>query len=93
MADSCQNVARGVGKTVYDPAIHHRRSIRHPDYFPQVALDEWVVMPDHALHLASSVVIGQLAPDGMLACLLADLRRDIPVCYLETQNARKETKA
>ncbi len=45
----------------------------------------------YALHLASNVVIGQLAPDGMLACLLADLRRDIPVYYLESQDARKET--
>lgn len=232
-ADSSHNVARGAGKTAYDPAIHHRRSIRlrgHdyagggvyfvtlcvadrrplfgtvvggrmalndagriaaacwreiPDHFPQVVLDEWIVMPDHvhgilmignaergtagrapaviggflspmeravfeacladgtsmvwilarglpghfptrvqraidggrllvmtpfeaavegfsaaraawcnqyALHLASSVVIGQLAPDGMLACLLADLRRDIPVYYL-AQDARKETSA
>lgn len=47
----------------------------------------------YALHLASNVVIGQLAPDGMLACLLADLRRDIPVYYLEAQGARKETCA
>ena len=36
----------------------------------------------YALHLAASAVIGQLAPDGMLACLLADLHRDIPVHYL-----------
>jgi hypothetical protein len=27
----------------------------------------------YALHLARNIVIGQLAPDGMLACLLADL--------------------
>jgi putative transposase len=39
----------------------------------------------YALHLAANAVIGQLAPDGMLACLLADLRRDIPVHYLSAQ--------
>jgi hypothetical protein len=37
----------------------------------------------YALHLAANSVIGRLAPDGMLACLLADLRHDIPVHYLE----------
>ena len=45
----------------------------------------------YTLHLAASAVIGHLSPDGMLACLLADLRRDIPVYYLEDQNDRKET--
>jgi hypothetical protein len=40
---------------------------------------------EYALHLASNAVIGHLSPDGMLACLLADLRRDIPVHYLEPQ--------
>jgi putative transposase len=39
----------------------------------------------YALHLAANAVIGQLAPDGMLACLLADLRRDMPVHYLSAQ--------
>ena len=41
----------------------------------------------YALHLAANAVIGRLAPDGMLACLLADLRRDIPVRYLEDPTA------
>lgn len=40
----------------------------------------------YALHLAANAVIGQLAPDGMLACLLADLRRDIPVHCLSPQS-------
>ncbi|MCO5061347.1 MAG: transposase [Kiritimatiellae bacterium] len=40
----------------------------------------------YALHLAHNAVIGHLAPDGMLACLLADLRRDIPVHYLDQGN-------
>lgn len=40
---------------------------------------------EYALHLAANAVIGHLAPDGMLACMLADLRRDIPVRYLEPQ--------
>jgi hypothetical protein len=43
----------------------------------------------YALHLASGAVIGHLAPDGMLACLLADLRRDIPIRYLEPQTGRE----
>ena len=46
----------------------------------------------YALHLAASAVIGRLAPDGMLACLLADLRRDIPVRYVEPQHVRKDTE-
>jgi REP element-mobilizing transposase RayT len=37
----------------------------------------------YALHLAVNAVIGRFVPDGMLACLLADLRRDIPIRYLE----------
>ena len=44
----------------------------------------------YALHLAASAVIGRLAPDGMLACLLADLRRDIPVRYVDPQHARND---
>ena len=36
----------------------------------------------YVLHVAQSVVIGQLAPDGMLACLLADLPQDKPVVVL-----------
>ena len=46
----------------------------------------------YALHLAANAVIGHLVPDGMLACLLADLRRDIPVRYVEPQHARKDTE-
>ncbi len=30
----------------------------------------------YVLHLAQRIVIGQLTPDGMLACLLADLAED-----------------
>jgi REP element-mobilizing transposase RayT len=37
---------------------------------------------EYALDAAQSVVIGQLAPDGMLACLLADLPDDKPVVVL-----------
>ena len=37
---------------------------------------------DYALHLATNAVIGHLNPDGMLACLLMDLRRAIPVHIL-----------
>ena len=44
----------------------------------------------YALHLAKNAVIGCLAPDGMLACLLADLRRDIPIRHVEPQLALKE---
>jgi putative transposase len=36
----------------------------------------------YVLHLAPRVVIGQLAPDGMLACLLADLQDSKPVQVL-----------
>ncbi len=36
----------------------------------------------YVLHAADSVVIGQLAPDGMLACLLADLPNDKPLTVL-----------
>lgn len=36
----------------------------------------------YALHLAERVVIGQLNPEGQLACLLADLPREIAVTYL-----------
>lgn len=36
----------------------------------------------YALHLASNIVIGQLSQDGMLACLLADLRENKPVNVL-----------
>jgi len=36
----------------------------------------------YALHLARRIVIGQLAPDGMLACLLADLQDSKPVQVL-----------
>ena len=34
------------------------------------------------LHLAQEVVVGHLTPDGMLACLLTDLRQDKPVHIL-----------
>ena len=44
-----------------------------PNHFPHVALDEWVVMPDHVHGI---IVIGHLSPHGMLACLLADQPRD-----------------
>lgn len=37
----------------------------------------------YALHLAANAMIGHLSPDGMLACLLADSRHDIPVRYLD----------
>lgn len=43
----------------------------------------------YALHLAANAVIGHLAPDGMLTCLLADLHRDIPVQYLESQPVKE----
>jgi len=43
----------------------------------------------YALHLAAGAVIGRFAPDGMLACLLADLRREIPVYFLEPRQAAK----
>ncbi len=42
----------------------------------------------YALHLASRAVIGQFTPDGMLACLLADLQHDISVCYLDPGAAK-----
>ena len=44
----------------------------------------------YALYLAANAVIGRLAPDGMLACLLADLRRDIAVHYLEPASASRK---
>jgi len=46
----------------------------------------------YALHLAANIVIGRLSPDGMLACLLADLCRDIPIRYVEPQHAREDTE-
>ena len=46
----------------------------------------------YALRLAKNAVIGRLAPDGMLACLIADLDRDIPVRYADPQHARKDTE-
>lgn len=33
----------------------------------------------YALHLADNVVIGRFVPDGMLACLLADFSRNVPI--------------
>lgn len=36
----------------------------------------------YALHLASHVVIGQLNPDGMLACLLADIPQNVVTTFL-----------
>jgi REP element-mobilizing transposase RayT len=42
---------------------------------------------EYVLHLATNAVIGRLVPDGMLACLLTDLRRGIPIRYLENQPA------
>jgi len=36
----------------------------------------------YVLHLAQRIVIGQLTPDGMLACLLADLQDSKPVHVL-----------
>ncbi|MFA5205203.1 MAG: hypothetical protein WC708_12450 [Lentisphaeria bacterium] len=35
----------------------------------------------YVLHAAATVVIGHLAPDGMLACLLADLPEDRPIHF------------
>lgn len=46
----------------------------------------------YAMHLAANAVIGHLEPDGMLACLLADLRRDIPVRYLGNQPPHQEAQ-
>lgn len=42
----------------------------------------------YVLHRADSVVIGQLAPDGMLACLLADLPESKPVQILSKRTDR-----
>ncbi len=42
----------------------------------------------YVLHAAHAVVIGCLAPDGMLACLLADLPEDKPVVVLEAHWGR-----
>lgn len=36
----------------------------------------------YVLHLAHHVVIGQFSPDGMLACLLADLPNKQPITFL-----------
>ena len=36
----------------------------------------------YVLHLAHHIVIGQLSPDGMLACLLADLPDNKPITFL-----------
>jgi len=35
----------------------------------------------YVLHLATDVVIGRLTQDGMLACLLADMRGDKPITF------------
>lgn len=43
----------------------------------------------YALHLARRIVIGQLAPDGMLACLLADLQDRKPVQVLSKMEDSK----
>jgi REP element-mobilizing transposase RayT len=48
---------------------------------------------EYALHLAANAVIGHLEPDGMLASLLADLRRDIRVHYLEPSPAQEDKDA
>lgn len=37
----------------------------------------------YLLHAAEAVVVGQLAQDGLLACLLADLPVDKPVTVLK----------
>jgi hypothetical protein len=39
----------------------------------------------YALHLADNIVIGQMSPDGMLACLLTDAPQGKPVLYLNQQ--------
>jgi putative transposase len=36
----------------------------------------------YVLHLAHHIVIGQLSPDGMLACLLADMPDNKPITFL-----------
>jgi hypothetical protein len=36
----------------------------------------------YALHLASDVVIGQVNPDGLLACLLADIPHTAEMTFL-----------
>ena len=41
----------------------------------------------YALHRAATAVIGQLTPDGILACLLADLPRDIPIHVLDSDQS------
>jgi len=43
----------------------------------------------YALHLAPHVVIGQLSPDGMLACLLSDISRDTHVTFIQGATAAK----
>ncbi len=39
----------------------------------------------YVLHLAHHIIIGQLSPDGMLACLLADLPNNKPITFLSNR--------
>ena len=40
----------------------------------------------YVLHLARRIIVGALSPDGMLACLLADVLEDKPVEFLEVRS-------
>jgi len=44
-----------------------------------VSAQRTVWCSQYVLDIADEIVIGGLAPDGMLACLLADLRHDKPI--------------
>ncbi len=89
-------LARGLGLGMPSPCGRMRRALDAGRLLIMTPFDDTVRgfsaaragwCNEYALHLASSAVVGYLAPDGMLACLLADLRRDISISYLESQPA------
>ena len=87
-------LARGLGSGLGMPSPSIRRALDAGRLLIMTPFDESVVgfsaaraawCNQYALHLAANAVIGHLTPDGMLACLLADMQRNIPIRHLETQ--------
>jgi hypothetical protein len=84
-----QVLARGLGLGMPSPAV--RRAIDAGRLLVMTPFDADVTRfsaaraawcNQYALHLAGNIVIGQMSPDGMLACLLADAPQGKPVLYL-----------
>lgn len=95
-------LARGLGFGMPNPYRGHGMPCPHDRLLIITPFDESVRgfsaaraawCNEYALHLADNAVIGHLNPDGMLACLLADLRRDIPIHFLEPMEVGAEKRS